>query len=135
RQVPQLAGEYFEIGTPPAYGFYARNVRGLTLNNVRFERTKPEQRPAIVFDNVSDALGKGLSAPGDRQAESLLRFNDTSDVLLTATRVLSPAAALLKLVGSGNESITVEGGDTAKAAKPLVLASGATIKAVKMRME
>ena len=37
REIPQIAGEYFEIGTPPAYGLYARKVRGLTLNNVRFE--------------------------------------------------------------------------------------------------
>src|SRR5207248_4153597 len=35
RDVPQIAGEYFEIGTPPAYGVYARGVRGLTLDNVR----------------------------------------------------------------------------------------------------
>ncbi len=31
REVPKMAGEYFEIGTPPAYGIYARNVRGLSL--------------------------------------------------------------------------------------------------------
>src|SRR5207237_9242156 len=37
RDVPKLAGEYFELGVLPAYGIYARNVRNLTLNNVRFE--------------------------------------------------------------------------------------------------
>jgi hypothetical protein len=29
REIPQVAGEYFEMGTPPAHGLYARNVRGL----------------------------------------------------------------------------------------------------------
>src|SRR5262252_4189631 len=60
RDVPKLAGEYFEIGTAPAYGIYVRNVRGLTLQNVRFEVTAPDLRPAIVFDNVSDASLNGL---------------------------------------------------------------------------
>jgi hypothetical protein len=37
RNVPEMAGEYFVLGPIPAYGLYARNARGLTLNNVRFE--------------------------------------------------------------------------------------------------
>ncbi len=28
RDVPKMAGEYFELGTLPAYGMYARNVAG-----------------------------------------------------------------------------------------------------------
>jgi polygalacturonase len=31
RDVPKVAGEYYAIGVPPAYGLYARNVKGLTL--------------------------------------------------------------------------------------------------------
>jgi hypothetical protein len=34
RNVPQIFGEYFRLGPIPAYGLYARNVRGLTLQNV-----------------------------------------------------------------------------------------------------
>lgn len=48
-QIPQVAGEYFEVGTPPAYGLYARNVRGLALHNVRFQVVKPDLRPAVVL--------------------------------------------------------------------------------------
>ena len=55
REIPQVAGEYFEIGTPPAYGLYARNVRGLSLIDVRFEVAEPDVRPAVVLDHVTDA--------------------------------------------------------------------------------
>ena len=65
--VPQVAGEYFQIGTPPAYGMYARNVRGLTLNNVRFEMATPDVRPAVVFDHVEDAVITNLSARAIRR--------------------------------------------------------------------
>jgi hypothetical protein len=133
REIPKMAGEYFEIGTPPAYGMFARNVRGLTLNNVRFELKSDDARPAVVFENVSDATVNGLSAHGNVKAEALLRFTNAREILLTASRVLTSAAAFLKLVGPNNQGITIDGGDITKAAKPLVLTNGATAKSVKLR--
>src|SRR5205814_24595 len=87
RDVPKIAAEYYAIGIPPASGLFARNVRGLTLHNVRFNLAQPDARPAVVFDHVSDAALNGLSADGNPAAESLLRFIETRDALLTATRV------------------------------------------------
>jgi len=133
REVPQIAGEYFEIGTPPAYGVYARNVRGLTLHNVRLEVTSPDLRPAVVFDQVKDAAVNGLSAQGSPQAESLLRFINTSEALLTASRVLTPAAVFLQLEGAASDGITVDGGHLSKAGKLMAYGGGATKKAVKLR--
>lgn len=133
REVPNLAGEYFEIGTPPAYGLYARNVRGLTLHNVRFEMTTPDLRPAVVFDQVTDAALNGLSAQGHPQADSLLRFVNTRDVLLTASRILTPAAVFLKLEGASSDGIVIDNGHLSKAGTPLAYGRGATEKAVKLR--
>ena len=133
RDVPKLAGEYFEIGVPPAYGIYARNVRGLTLNNIRLEAIRPDLRPAIIFDNVADSSVNGLSAQGNPQAYSVLRFVDTREVLLTASRVLTPAAAFLELEGAASDGITIDGGDLSKASKPLIYSRGATEKNVKLR--
>jgi hypothetical protein len=51
--VPNVAAEYFGVWDParwpPAYGMYARNVKGLTLQNVRFEYDEPDARPADYF--------------------------------------------------------------------------------------
>jgi polygalacturonase len=132
-EVPAIAGEYFEIGTPPAYGLYARNLRGLTLHNVRFEVTNPDLRPAIIFDGVADATVNGLSAEGNPKSESLLRFHKSGDILITAPRVLSPTAVFLRVEGAGSQAITIDGGDFTKAAKPLDFADGAQESAVKLR--
>jgi polygalacturonase len=134
REVPKLAGEYFEIGTPPAYGMYARNVSGLSLNNVRFEVTKADLRPALVFDNVSDAAIHALSAVATPKAESLLRFTKARDVLISAARVLTEARVFLKLIGPDNADITIDGGDISKSAKAVAFAGGATAKAVKLKL-
>ncbi|MGH9354104.1 MAG: glycosyl hydrolase family 28 protein, partial [Terriglobia bacterium] len=134
REVPQIAGEYFQIGTPPAYGLYARRVRGLTLSNVRFEVLKPDLRPAVVFDHVADVAVNGFSVQGNKNAGSVLRFIETQDVLLSAARLLTPAAVFLEVEGEANEGITIDGGDLSKAVKPLALKNGAGPKAVKLRM-
>jgi hypothetical protein len=133
RDVPKIAGEYFELGVLPAYGMFARNVRGLTLNNVRLEVTSNDLRPAVIFDHVSDAGINGLSADGNPQAESLLRFNDSHEVMLTASRVLKPAAVFLQLEGTGNDAITIDGGNLSKASAPVAFSRGARDGAVKVR--
>jgi polygalacturonase len=133
RTIPQIAGEYFEIGTPPAYGLYARRVRGLTVSNFRVSVEQPDLRPAIVLDQVSDVSVNGLVAQGDPQAKCVLRFVETSDVLVAAPRIVGKAAVFLEVQGAGSQGITVDGGDLSKAAAPLALAAGASKEAVRLR--
>jgi hypothetical protein len=133
RDVPKAIGEYYAAGVFPAYALYARNVRGLTLNNVRFEMVAPDLRPAVVFDHVSDAAVNGLSIQGNTDAESALRFIDTRDTLLSATRLLKSAAVFLQVEGGANEGIIIDGGDISKAAVPLTFKNGASEKSVKLR--
>lgn len=133
RDVPQIAGEYFEIGTPPAYGLFARNVHGLMLSGARFETRRPDLRPAVVFDGVEDVAINGLSVEGNKDAESVLRFIQTHDALLSATRLLTPAANFLQVEGAASGAITVDGGSLSKAVKILTFKNGAAKEAVRLR--
>ncbi len=133
RDLPQIAGEYFMLGPMPAYALYARNIRALTLHNVRFEFSQPDLRPAVILDHVADAAINGLSVKGHPQAESVLRFIETKEVLLTATRLLTPAGTFLQLEGAGNQQVTIDGGDLSRAARPLAFTNGANAQAVKLR--
>ncbi len=138
RDIPQISAEYFGVWKtapvgPPAYGMYARNVKGLTLQNVRLEYEEPDARPAVIFDNVHDCSVTGLIIQGNSSAESVLRFTRSSDILLSATRVLSPCPVFLKLEGSENEGIMVDGGDLRKTSKLLAYEAGASEKAVRVR--
>ena len=136
--VPNVAAEYFGVwdpapGGPPAYGMYARNVKGLTLQNVRFEYDESDARPAIIFDNVQDATVNGLSAKGNSGNE-LLRFINSKDVLLTATKVLTPSKIFLKVEGAASEGIVVDGGDLRKATQQIAIENGATKESAKFRV-
>jgi Glycosyl hydrolases family 28 len=133
RDLPMVFGEYFELGPIPAYGMYARNARGLTLDNVRFEVSTPDLRPAVIFDHVEDAALYGLNVQGNPQAESVLRFIAAKQTLIAAARVLTPSSTFLQLEGKDNDGIIVEGGDLSKAVSITAYKDGASEQAVKLR--
>ena len=133
RDVPLIAGEYFEIGARPAHGVYARNVRGLTIDNVRIETETPDLRPAVILDNVADANISGLTTQGNPDAPSVLRCINTTDTLISSPRLLTPAAVYLAVEGNRSADITVDGGDIRKAGKQSSFDRGATEKAARLR--
>jgi hypothetical protein len=132
RKLPEVAGEYFMLGPMPAYGFYARNARALTLSNIRFEVATPDLRPALVLDHVQDVAISGFSVEGNTNAESVLRLIDTQQVLVTASRVLKSAQVFLRVEGANSASILVEGGDLTRAKQALALANGAAKTAARV---
>ena len=133
RELPEFAGEYFMLGPIPAYGLYARGVRGLTLENIRLQTATSDLRPAVIFDHVADAAISGLSIMADPAAESALRISGSKQILITAPRLLDSTKVFLSLEGSANERIVIDGGDISSAAQPLVLKDGATKDSVKFR--
>ncbi|HEY1788609.1 MAG TPA: glycosyl hydrolase family 28 protein [Verrucomicrobiae bacterium] len=133
RAVPEIADEYFRNGVLPSYALFARNVHGLTLDNVRFEMATPDLRPAVIFDHVIDAAVGGLNIQGQKAAESVMRFIESRDILMSATRLLSEASVFLQVEGTQNQNIIVDGGDFSKADQTLAYQDGATESAVKWR--
>jgi hypothetical protein len=132
RELPKVFGEYFELGPIPAYGLYARNARGITLSNVRFQTATPDLRPAVVLDHAEDVAINGFSVQGNLQAESVMRLTDCKQVLISAARVLTPSSPFLQVEGAENENIIVDGGDLSRAASPAVFQNGASANAVKL---
>jgi polygalacturonase len=133
RDLPEYAGEYFALGPMPAYGFYARHARGITLNNIRFQTASPDMRPAVVLDRSQDVAMTGLAVQGNPNAESVLRIQDSEHVLLTSPRVLGHSGAFLQIEGAHSANICIEGGDLSRASAPVIYAKGATENSVKLR--
>ena len=61
--LPEKESAYPEFNTfgktMPAYGSYARHVRGMKLQNVQTTLLKPDGRPATVFVDVEDVMPDG----------------------------------------------------------------------------
>ena len=105
----------------------------MTLASVRFDVATPDLRPAVVLDRATDVAVNGLSAQGNPQARSVLRFVETEDALVSAPRLLTPAAVFLQVEGAQSRNITLDAGDLSKVATPVVFEAGARKKAVKLR--
>jgi len=133
RDVPEFAGEYFMLGPMPAYGFYARGVRGLTLTNVRLQVASQDLRPALILDRVTDCVINGLSIEADAHAESALRLRNSQQVLITAPRLLTSTGVFLALEGASSERVQIDGGDISSAAKSLTFKDGAKTESAKVR--
>jgi hypothetical protein len=133
RNLPQSGGEYFTLGTMPAYGLYARGVRGLTLQNIRLQVSVPDERPAIIFDRVTDAAVNGLSVQAHPSAESALRLIACEDVLFGGPRLLTRTENFLRIEGSRTKGIVIDGGDISKADVPLTCRGGANKDMVRVR--
>ena len=92
-----------------------------------------DMRPALIFDHVTDAAVNGLSIDGNKEAESSFRFIASQDVLMTATRIVTPTSVFLQVEGASSKNIKIDGGDLSKADKHVTFVSGAPKTAVKLR--
>jgi hypothetical protein len=82
---------------------------------------------------VEDAAISGLTVEGNPEAESVIRFMDTKDVLMTATRAIGKAGLFIQVEGRESGGIVVEGGDLSKADRVVGFAAGAVETAVRVR--
>lgn len=101
---------------------------------VRFDLATADHRSALVFNNVEDVAISGLSAKGNLGTESLLRFADTRQTLLTACRILTPCKTFLTVEGHTSEGITVVASDLSRATTPLVFGGGAKKDDVRLHL-
>jgi polygalacturonase len=78
--VPEMPREYPEpsnFGIVPAYGLYARHVRGLTVRNVSFSSMTPDTRPAVVLDDVDGATFAGFTATTSPGVPTFVKVTNT----------------------------------------------------------
>ncbi len=113
-EVPELPDMYPDasrFGKRPAYGLYARHVKGLTLENVTFGFADPDVRPALLCDDVERLRVEGLSAAGMPETTALIRLRNTRDALIASSRAAAPVDAFLLLEGAAATGVKLLGND------------------------
>lgn len=134
RAVPELSRvrpEFTQFGKAlPAYGIYARHVRGLVLDRVVLNTATPEHRPAVVCDDVVDleiAEGRAAVSPG---AEAVLRLQNVQRAWIRNSRPLGRAPTFLQVEGAESKEILLSGNDLRSSDNAFKLAAGAAGEAV-----
>jgi polygalacturonase len=78
--VPEMPREYPEpsqFGILPAYGIYARHVDGLNINNVTLRYKLEDERPAVVLDDVNNAVFQNFNADTKADVPTFVKVTNT----------------------------------------------------------
>jgi len=114
RKIPERAASYPEstmFGTLPAYGFYCRHVKELKLHNVRLQTAEPDQRHAVIFDDVQRAVVESLDAPYAAGAAGMIRLDDSRNIYIRNCQPPSDTEIFLDVRGVRTNDIMLFAND------------------------
>lgn len=109
---PEVYPESRMFGELPAYGFYCRHVRGLTLSNVRLSTLAPDARHAVVCDDVQDLALDQLSVPPTTDSgAAVVRLTQVERANVRGFKARGPVNVFLKVSGGENRDVALLGND------------------------
>jgi polygalacturonase len=103
QQVPEAVDKYPEVKTfgplVPAYGVWARHVKGLKLVNITFTLDSNDKRPAFICEDGKDIELTGWNLPETSNAQSIIRLEHVEKARISRMNVK----------GTADEFVSVEG--------------------------
>lgn len=107
--VPEAVDKYPEVKTfgptIPAYGLWARHVKGLKLKNITFHLKKNDLRPAFIIEDGKDIELTDCSIPETAGAQSVIRLQNVQEAQIKEVEVKGSAQAFVRVEGSNSKDI------------------------------
>lgn len=98
--VPEAVDQYPEVKTfgptIPAYGIWARHVKGLTLKGITIKLTTPDLRPAFIAEDAENIELSNWSVSADPGAESVIQLDQVRGARIRGFTITGRAATLVK---------------------------------------
>lgn len=110
------------FGRLPAYGIYCRHVKGIRLCDVTVRCRKPDSRPMLVCDDVSDLLLKRVNASTSTSRYPLMWLINTRRAEIRECQVPAGTVAFVAAEGEGEmlDSVRLKDNETDQATRPFV---------------
>jgi hypothetical protein len=109
--VPEAVDKYPEVKTfgplVPAYGVWARHVKGLKLKNISFRLAGNELRPAIICEDGIDLEISNCQLPETIGGESIIRLENVQGAVIQHTDVKGTADAFVRVEGPASKEVRV----------------------------
>jgi polygalacturonase len=102
------------FGKLPAYGFFIRHAKNISLNNIEMVLKTNDDRPVIVADDVHDFQISGLNAQTGLKTPSYLYLNNSTDVWIKDSQPQNKLDIFLKVSGKNSKNIIVSGNNLRK---------------------
>ena len=134
REIPENEQDYPKgsiFGPLPAYGFYIRHAKNVTLNNVQLRFLQEDKRPALICDDVEQLKLRGLDAQASLQAPELIRLINVKDALISDSRTRSPVSVFLSVYGDQSANVVMRNNETKNAQQRIFLEKKSMKKIIK----
>lgn len=122
--VPEAIDKYPEVKTfgplVPAYGIWARHVKGLKLRNIRFTLAGNDLRPAFVCEDGKDVTLEGWAIPATEGAEAIIRLENVEKALITGVKAKGNAQSFVQVEGAESKDVKLEKNQAPGAAQAYV---------------
>ena len=133
REIPENAEKYPEhtmFGTLPAYGFYCRHVKGLSLRGIETAFLEDDERPALACDDVEGFELAGSAFAGAPEADPSVRLKQVKDAFVHGCRAPARIQTWMEVSGNRCERLSVLGNDLGNASKAVEIAGDVAKDAV-----
>ena len=107
------------FGILPASGFYCRHVEGLTFRDVDIDFNHPEERPALVCDDVHNLKLFNFTGNVAENASAQFSFHNSTDIFISGCQAVK-SKVFLKIEKNSNQ-IKLVGNDFSRVNKPFIL--------------
>jgi hypothetical protein len=108
-EVPEAIDKYPEVKTfgptIPAYGVWARHVKGLKLNNITFRLKTNDLRPALICEDGQDIEINDCKLPETTGAQSLIRLMNVDGAKIKGIETKANANAFVRVEGVNSKNI------------------------------
>jgi polygalacturonase len=135
REIPEVVDKYPEcwmMGHLPAYGFYIRHADRVRLRDIEYIADQPDERPAIVCDDVDDAIFSGLELTAPAAGAPVFDLRNTRRVFLTGMRAPHGSKVIAQVSGAQSSAIRLLGNALEDAQQAIELTAGAPPDAAKV---
>jgi hypothetical protein len=129
REIPEVADKYPEgrmMGRLPSYGFFVRHADRVRLRNIECVTDQPDERPAIVCDDVNDVILSGLDLSAPVGSAPLFDLRNTRRVFLSGMRSPAGIQVFAQISGADSSGIALSGNVLDRGQKAATFTDGAT---------
>jgi len=107
--VPEAIDKYPEVKTfgpiIPAYGVWARHVRGLKLKNISFHLKNNDLRPVFVCEDGKDIQMNGWNVPETNGAQAIVRLENVDGAKINGLNVKGSAQTFVRIEGKESKNV------------------------------
>jgi len=135
REIPEVNDKYPEarmFGRLPSYGFYVRHADRVRLRNIECITDLPDERPAIVCDDVDDVVLGGLDLSAPAGGAPLFDLRNTRRAFLTGMRSPVGVGVFAQVSGAASSGISIVGNSIEPGQKAVTYSDGAKEDAAKV---